>query len=124
MWRPDDFLRFGNLCSFGEVFKGTCFGQDVAIKTILNVTESSARGFREEILLTSILRHPNIVSAMYVEMLRRRSIHFSSWSNRSTSLEHAGVASSHAWYLSGFQKDPLGICSLILMSNWHGRTLS
>jgi len=47
--------------SFGEVFQGTCFRQTVAIKTMLKVTEESAKAFRAEILLTSSLRHPNLV---------------------------------------------------------------
>lgn len=48
--------------SFGEVFKGTCLGKTVAIKTILTVSEQSLRAFRQEILLTSICRHPNIIN--------------------------------------------------------------
>jgi hypothetical protein len=50
--------------SFGEVFRGTYLGrQPVAVKTMLHVTEASARTFRKEILLTATLHHPNIVSA-------------------------------------------------------------
>ena len=47
--------------AFGEVFKGTCLGQPVAVKTILDVTEANVRAFRAEILLTATLRHPNVV---------------------------------------------------------------
>ena len=48
--------------AFGEVFKGVCLGEAVAIKTMLNVTEANLRAFRAEILLTATLRHPNIVN--------------------------------------------------------------
>ena len=47
--------------SFGEVFKGTCLGQPVAVKTMLDVTEANVKAFRAEILLTATLRHPNVV---------------------------------------------------------------
>jgi len=50
------------LFSFCQVFKGTVLGQPVAVKTMLTVTEKSVKEFRNEILLTSTLRHPNIVS--------------------------------------------------------------
>ena len=43
------------------MFKGTCFGQPCAIKTMKEVTEVLAEGFRAEILLTANLRNPNIV---------------------------------------------------------------
>eukprot|EP00615_Pteridomonas_danica_P002226 CAMPEP_0114365602 /NCGR_PEP_ID=MMETSP0101-20121206/28530_1 /TAXON_ID=38822 ORGANISM="Pteridomonas danica, Strain PT" /NCGR_SAMPLE_ID=MMETSP0101 /ASSEMBLY_ACC=CAM_ASM_000211 /LENGTH=499 /DNA_ID=CAMNT_0001514007 /DNA_START=1256 /DNA_END=2752 /DNA_ORIENTATION=- len=48
--------------AFGEVFKGTCKGELVAIKTIINITEVSAKLFRAEIILTAQLKHPNIVN--------------------------------------------------------------
>jgi serine/threonine protein kinase len=48
--------------AFGEVFKGTVLGQPVAVKTMLKITDVSVRAFRNEILLTATLRHPNIVS--------------------------------------------------------------
>lgn len=47
--------------SFGEVFKGSCHGQAVAIKTMKDVTEVNVRSFRSEIILTAALRHPNVV---------------------------------------------------------------
>ena len=47
--------------SFGEVFVGMCLGTRVAIKTMHVINEVSVQGFRAEILLTSTLRHPNIV---------------------------------------------------------------
>jgi serine/threonine protein kinase len=72
--------------SFGEVYKGTCRGKVVAIKTMRDVTEGNVRNFRAEveaifhliliskirtcssqpwcscqILLMATLRHPNIV---------------------------------------------------------------
>jgi len=47
--------------AFGEVFRGFCLGQPVAIKTMLEVSDAGARAFRAEILLTATLRHPNIV---------------------------------------------------------------
>ena len=50
--------------AFGEVFKGSFLGQATAIKTMLEVTEENARSFRAEILLTGVLRHPNIVIMM------------------------------------------------------------
>jgi len=44
------------------VFRGSCLGErDIAIKTMLEVNEANAKAFRAEILLTSQLRHPNIV---------------------------------------------------------------
>jgi len=48
--------------AFGEVFTGTCMGEPVAIKTMLEVTEENVKEFRSEILLTATLRHPNIVN--------------------------------------------------------------
>jgi serine/threonine protein kinase len=48
--------------AFGEVFKGTCMGEPVAIKTMLDITESNVKSFRTEIILTATLRHPNIVN--------------------------------------------------------------
>jgi len=48
--------------AFGEVFKGTCMGEPVAIKTMIDVTEDNVLEFRNEILLTATLRHPNIVN--------------------------------------------------------------
>jgi serine/threonine protein kinase len=50
--------------AFGEVFKGTVLGQPVAVKTMLTITDESVKAFRNEILLTSTLRHPNIVSSV------------------------------------------------------------
>lgn len=47
--------------AFGEVYQGSCFGSACAIKVLRKVTSESARVFRAEILLTSTLRHPNIV---------------------------------------------------------------
>jgi serine/threonine protein kinase len=48
--------------AFGEVFKGTCMGEFVAIKTMIDVTEVNVREFKAEIVLTATLRHPNIVN--------------------------------------------------------------
>jgi serine/threonine protein kinase len=48
--------------AFGEVFKGTCMGETVAIKTMIDVTEANVREFKAEIILTATLRHPNIVN--------------------------------------------------------------
>eukprot|EP00615_Pteridomonas_danica_P008702 CAMPEP_0114357348 /NCGR_PEP_ID=MMETSP0101-20121206/21558_1 /TAXON_ID=38822 ORGANISM="Pteridomonas danica, Strain PT" /NCGR_SAMPLE_ID=MMETSP0101 /ASSEMBLY_ACC=CAM_ASM_000211 /LENGTH=375 /DNA_ID=CAMNT_0001500063 /DNA_START=433 /DNA_END=1557 /DNA_ORIENTATION=+ len=48
--------------AFGEVFKGSFNGNTVAIKTMINVTEKTAKLFRAEILLTATLKHPNIVN--------------------------------------------------------------
>ena len=47
--------------SFGEVFLAHFRGQAVAVKTISNVSEDNLARFREEILLMSDLRHPNVV---------------------------------------------------------------
>jgi serine/threonine protein kinase len=44
------------------VFCGTCLGEPVAVKTMIDVTEQNARNFKAEILLTATLRHPNIVN--------------------------------------------------------------
>ena len=44
--------------SFGEVFRGSCLGQPVAVKTMIDVTEENVTAFRREILLTAKLRHP------------------------------------------------------------------
>ena len=48
--------------AFGEVFKGMCMNEPVAIKTMIEVNEANVKAFRAEILLTSALRHPNIVN--------------------------------------------------------------
>lgn len=48
--------------SFGEVFKGVCMGQTVAVKTMLQIKEETVKSFRAEILMTATLRHPNIVN--------------------------------------------------------------
>jgi len=48
--------------AFGEVFKGTCMGELVAVKTMIDVTEANVREFKAEIVLTATLRHPNIVN--------------------------------------------------------------
>jgi serine/threonine protein kinase len=48
--------------AFGEVFKGTCRGETVAIKTMINVTVETAKLFKGEIMLTAQLKHPNIVN--------------------------------------------------------------
>jgi hypothetical protein len=48
--------------AFGEVFKGTCMGETVAIKTMIDVTVENVREFKAEIVLTATLRHPNIVN--------------------------------------------------------------
>jgi len=48
--------------AFGEVFKGKCLTQDVAIKTMIDITENNVKSFKAEILLTATLRHPNIVN--------------------------------------------------------------
>jgi hypothetical protein len=46
---------------YGEVFQGTCLGVHVAIKTMHKVNFFTVSVFRAEILLTSTLRHPNII---------------------------------------------------------------
>ena len=46
--------------SFGEVFKGSLFGEPVTIKTLLDISRANVQSFRAEILLTSTLRHPNV----------------------------------------------------------------
>ena len=46
--------------SFGEVFRGTCVGHPVAVKTLIDITEGSVAAFRDEVALTADLRHPNI----------------------------------------------------------------
>jgi len=48
--------------AFGEVFRGRCFGQPVAIKTMIDVTVTNIHSFCAEILITSVLRHPCIVN--------------------------------------------------------------
>jgi serine/threonine protein kinase len=48
--------------AFGEVFRGECLGQQIAVKTMHKVTDENVRFFRAEILLTATLRHPNIVN--------------------------------------------------------------
>jgi hypothetical protein len=48
--------------SFGEVFRGTCFDIPCAVKLMIAVTESNANAFRAEIVLTSNLRHPNLIN--------------------------------------------------------------
>ena len=64
--RPADVVMTERIGAgaFGEVFKGSHKGQEVAIKTILSITEETARLFRAEILLTGTLRHPCIVNCV------------------------------------------------------------
>jgi serine/threonine protein kinase len=47
--------------AYGDVYMGTCLGQPVALKTMKEVSEESVRLFRAEIVLTSNLRHLNVV---------------------------------------------------------------
>ena len=47
--------------AFGAVFHGVIHNENVAVKTMKNVSESNARDFRQEILVTARLVHPNIV---------------------------------------------------------------
>lgn len=59
-------LTFGariGMGSYGEVFRGTWRGTDVAIKRFLeqNLSASTIREFRDEVMIMSKLRHPNIV---------------------------------------------------------------
>jgi serine/threonine protein kinase len=62
--KPSDVIMVKRVGAgaFGEVFKGTCMGETVAIKTMLDVTEVNVKVFKNEILLTATLRHPNIVN--------------------------------------------------------------
>ena len=48
--------------AYGEVFYGEVLGNPAAIKTMLSVSAESVREFRDEIIMTASLRHPNIVS--------------------------------------------------------------
>jgi hypothetical protein len=48
----------------------------VAIKTVIDVTDENLRSFREEILLTASLKHPNIVNFV-VKARVKREIAFS-----------------------------------------------
>jgi hypothetical protein len=47
---------------YGDVFRGSCLGQPVAIKTMRKVKAATAKSFRREISMTASLRHPNIVN--------------------------------------------------------------
>jgi serine/threonine protein kinase len=64
MLRPRDVTTQGHLGggAFGDVFKGSCLGTQVAVKVPRAVSVASVKAFRAEILLTASLRHPNIVS--------------------------------------------------------------
>ena len=46
--------------SFGEVFHAICLGEEVAVKTLHRINDTSLAAFRGEILLHSSLRHPNL----------------------------------------------------------------
>ncbi|KXZ44278.1 hypothetical protein GPECTOR_70g509 [Gonium pectorale] len=52
--------------SYGEVYRGTWRGTEVAIKRLLeqNVCAETIREFRDEVIIMSKLRHPNIVLFM------------------------------------------------------------
>jgi len=50
--------------AFGDVFQCSLNGQPVAVKQMRTVNEVQMRRFRADILLTSELRHPNIVSCV------------------------------------------------------------
>ena len=52
--------------STSKVFRGMCLGQAVAVKTMLDVTEENVQAFRDEILLTAMLRHPVSVNVPVV----------------------------------------------------------
>ena len=70
-------LRFGDKIgegSFGEVFRGTLWGQEVAIKKLrikgldANSNAGISREFRKEVKIMRTLRHPNIVEFLGVCM--------------------------------------------------------
>lgn len=46
---------------FGEVFRGTLSGEEIAIKRVLDMDERKAKTFLREINIMSRLQHPNIV---------------------------------------------------------------
>ena len=84
--------------AFGEVFRGRCFSQLVAIKTMLHVTEDNVRMFRAEILLTSVLRHPCIVNFIGACWSRELTCMVLEWVHRGPlrSLLDASTATSGA----------------------------
>ena len=45
-----------------QVFLGSLRGQPVAVKTLLEVNQTTVRAFRHEILITASLHHPNIIN--------------------------------------------------------------
>lgn len=47
--------------SFGEVFKAKYKGQIVAVKTLKSIDEETVDRFKAEVLLSSDLRHANVV---------------------------------------------------------------
>ncbi|GLI69747.1 hypothetical protein VaNZ11_014425 [Volvox africanus] len=65
---PDE-LTFKNrigIGSYGEVYRGTWRGTEVAIKRFLeqNLSQVTIKEFRDEVMIMSKLRHPNIVLFM------------------------------------------------------------
>ena len=61
-----------------------CFGQEVAVKTVINVTEENLRTFRREILLTATLRHPSIVNFVGACWGRELTCLVLEWASRGT----------------------------------------
>ena len=50
--------------AFGEIHKGTYLGRLCALKTLLHVDKESIQLFKHEIILSSQLRHPNIIQLL------------------------------------------------------------
>lgn len=51
---------------YGEVYKGTCRGMDVAVKVLLkqSISEKNLQDFQKEVEIMSSLHHPNVVLFM------------------------------------------------------------
>ena len=56
--------------TFGTVFKGTRAGTSVAIKTIKCRRANQMSALKSEVLIHSMLRHPNIVQIMAISIER------------------------------------------------------
>ncbi len=48
--------------AFGDVYRGTLWGQEVAIKTMKGLKRSAIKDFKAEVAIMRRLRHPNIVA--------------------------------------------------------------
>jgi serine/threonine protein kinase len=65
VWCGAQDIKFGCKIgegAFGDVFRGTLWGLEVAIKTMKGLKRSAIKDFKAEVQIMRRLRHPNIVA--------------------------------------------------------------